>query len=88
MANKRKTGKRYSEERIVLILSEVEQGNTLAETSRKYGVSEQTIRNWRTQYRDMGLEEIRELCLCSRLVPGFSRFQSGTRGRFPHFVGR
>ena len=61
MANKKKYAKRYSEERIVRILKEIDQGHTLAETSRKYGVSEQTVRNWRKKYRDMGVEEIREL---------------------------
>lgn len=61
MANKKKTGKRYTEERIVTLLAEIDQGHTLAETSRKYGISEQTLRNWRKRYAGMGLEEIREL---------------------------
>ncbi|MFH1514444.1 MAG: transposase [bacterium] len=61
MANKKKQGKRYSEERVVKILTEIDQGHSLAETSRNYGISEQTIRNWRKRYRDMGVEEIREL---------------------------
>ena len=61
MANKKKLGKRYSEERIVKILGEIEVGHTLAETARKHGVSEQTLRNWRKKYAGMGLEEIREL---------------------------
>lgn len=61
MANKKKMGKRYTEERIVTLLAEIDQGYTLAETARKYGVSEQTLRNWRKKYAGMGLEEVREL---------------------------
>jgi len=61
MANKKEQGKRYSEERIIRLLTEIDQGHTLAETARKYGVSEQTLRNWRKKYADMGIEEIREL---------------------------
>jgi putative transposase len=61
MANKKKYGKRYTEERIVRILEEIKQGRTLAETARKYGVSEVTIRNWRQKYEGMGIQEIREM---------------------------
>ena len=61
MANKKKMGKRYTEERIVTLLAEIDRGHTLAETARKHGVSEQTLRNWRKKYAGMGLEEVREL---------------------------
>jgi len=43
--------KRYNEEQIVRILSEVEAGQTVEETSRKYGVSEQSIYRWKENAR-------------------------------------
>jgi len=61
MANKKKTGKRYTEERIVGILKEIDQGRSIAEVSRQHGISEQTIRNWRKAYEGMGTQEIMEL---------------------------
>jgi putative transposase len=61
MANKKKLGKRYAEEKIVGILKEIDQGRSLAEVSRMHGISEQTIRNWRKKYDGMGTQEIMEL---------------------------
>jgi putative transposase len=53
--------KRYNEEQIVRILSEVEAGQTVEETSRKYGVSEQSIYRWKAKYGGMRIPEVRRL---------------------------
>ena len=50
--------KRYNEEQIVRILSEVEAGQTVEETSRKYGVSEQSIYRWKAKYGGMRIPEV------------------------------
>jgi putative transposase len=61
VANKKKHGKRYSEERIVKILKELEQGKTIAELSRTYGVSEETIRTWRRKFAGMEVADVHEM---------------------------
>ncbi|MBC8466841.1 MAG: transposase [Deltaproteobacteria bacterium] len=53
--------KRYSEEKIVRILREVESGQSMAETSRKYGVHEQTIYRWRAKYEGMEVSDVRRM---------------------------
>jgi len=53
--------KRYTEEQIVRILGEVGSGKSIAETSRQYGVSEQTIHRWRAKYGAMGVNEVKRL---------------------------
>jgi len=53
--------KRYTEEQIVRILSEVREGKSIAETSRQYGVSENAIYIWRKKYGDMGVSEVKRL---------------------------
>jgi putative transposase len=55
--------KRYSEEQIVRILGEVESGQTVVATSRKYGVSEQSIHRWKAKYGGMSQSEVRRLKL-------------------------
>jgi putative transposase len=52
---------RYSEEQIVRILREVESGQSMAETSRKYGVHEQTIYRWRAKYEGMEISDVRKM---------------------------
>lgn len=61
MANKKQHGKRYSEERVVKILKELEFGKTVVELSRTYGVSEQTIRTWRQKYAGMDVSDVHEM---------------------------
>lgn len=61
MANKKQHGKRYSEERVVKILKELEFGKTIAELSRTYGVSEETIRTWRRKYAGMDVSDVHEM---------------------------
>jgi len=47
--------KRYTEEQIIRLLRELDAGESVAATSRKYGVHEQTIYRWRAKYA--GMEE-------------------------------
>lgn len=53
--------KRYNEEQIVRIVGEVLGGKSIAQTSREYGVSENTIRRWRDMYGDMEVNEVKRL---------------------------
>ena len=53
--------KRYSEEQIVRILGEVAGGQSIAETCRKYGVSEATVHRWRERYGEMGVSDVRQM---------------------------
>ncbi len=53
--------KRYTETQIVRILKEIDGGQSIAETSRKYGVHEQTIYRWRAKYDGMEVSDIRRL---------------------------
>ena len=50
-------GTRYKEEQIIRILRGVENGISVAEVCRKYGVAEQTVYPWRSKY---GVIETRE----------------------------
>jgi putative transposase len=42
-------GIRYKEEQIIRILKEVENGISVSEVCRKYGVAEQTVYRWRSK---------------------------------------
>lgn len=53
--------KRYSEEQIVRILGEASGGQSIAETCRKYGVSEQTVYRWKSKYEGMNVSEVRRM---------------------------
>jgi len=53
--------KHYTETQIVRILKEIDGGQSIAETSRKYGVHEQTIYRWRAKYDGMEVSDIRRL---------------------------
>ena len=53
--------KRYGEEQIVRILGEVAGGQSVAETCRKYGVSEATVHRWRERYGAMGASEVKQM---------------------------
>lgn len=60
MANRNK-GKRYSEEQILRILKELENGKSLAEICRDYGVAEGTVYRWRSKYGEMNQQELQRL---------------------------
>jgi len=54
-------GKRYSEEQIIRILKQVEDGTPVSQVCREHGVSEQSVYRWRTQYDGMDIAELRRL---------------------------
>lgn len=51
----------YSEEKIVRILKDVEEGMKVSEVSRKYGIHEQTFYRWRRKYGGMEVQEVKRL---------------------------
>jgi putative transposase len=51
---------RYSDEQIVRILREADQG-TVAEVAKKNGVSEQTIYAWRKRFGEMTTDDVKRL---------------------------
>jgi len=53
--------KRFSPEQIIRILNEARIGVSNIDLCRKYGISEQTFYNWRTQYGDMSISDARRL---------------------------
>jgi putative transposase len=61
MADKKKHGKRYSEEQIVRVLQEVEKGMSITEVCREHGISDQTYRNWRKRYGGMDVSDVKEM---------------------------
>lgn len=52
---------KFSEEQIVRILKEVEAGAKVAETCRKYKISEPTYYNWKQKYSGMEVSQLRRL---------------------------
>jgi len=53
--------KRFTEEQIVGILREAEQGKTVGEVCRGRGISENTYYRWKRRYAGMGVAEVRRL---------------------------
>jgi putative transposase len=54
---------KFNETRILAILKEAEAGMTVAEISRKYGISNGTFYNWKSKYAGMSGSEIRRMRL-------------------------
>jgi putative transposase len=52
---------RFSEEQIVSILHQSENGITTADLTRKLGISEATFYRWKKKYSGMGVAELRRL---------------------------
>lgn len=52
---------RFSEEKIISILKELEAGVKATELARKHGVSDVTIYNWRARYGGMEVSQLRRL---------------------------
>ena len=53
--------KRFSVEQIVAVLKQVELGMTVADVTRKIGVSEQTYYRWKKMYGGLQSDQVREL---------------------------
>ncbi|MDA8528372.1 transposase [Opitutaceae bacterium] len=53
--------KRYTNEQIVYVLKQAENGEKITDLCRKMGVSEATFYNWRKRFNGMGVSEIREM---------------------------
>ena len=52
---------RFTEEQIVAILNQSENGISAADLTRKLGVSEATFYRWKKKYSGMGIAEVRRL---------------------------
>jgi putative transposase len=50
-----------TEEQIAYALREVEAGASVAEISRKLGVTQQTVSRWKRKFAGMGVAELRRL---------------------------
>ncbi len=56
-------GKRYSEDQILKVLSEIEAGMSIASVARSHGITVQTLYRWREKYAGMSKSELAELKL-------------------------
>jgi putative transposase len=54
-------GKRYSQEQIIRILKQVEDGTPVPQVCREHGVSEQSVYRWRAKYDGLDIAEVRRL---------------------------
>jgi putative transposase len=52
---------RFTENKIIAILREADSGMPIAELTRKYGLGNSTIYNWRSKYAGMEASDLREL---------------------------
>ena len=52
---------KFNETKILTILKEAEVGMTIAEISRKYGISNGTFYNWKSKYAGISGSEIRRM---------------------------
>ena len=53
--------KRFTEEQILQVLTEVRGGAKIGETCRKYGISEVTYYKWRTKFGGMSTSEVKRV---------------------------
>ena len=53
--------KRFTEEQILQVLTEVRQGAKVAETCRKHGISEVTYYKWKSKFAGMSLPEAKKM---------------------------
>ena len=53
--------KRFTDAQIAMVVREIENGARVQEVSRKLGVTENTLYNWKRKYAGMGTTEIRRL---------------------------
>jgi putative transposase len=52
---------RFSEEKIIAVLKQWEAGVKVAELTRKHGVSEATLYNWKARYGGLDVSQLRKL---------------------------
>ncbi|MFN8167128.1 MAG: transposase [Bacteroidia bacterium] len=52
---------KFTEEQIISILKEQEQGLKVAEICRKHGIADQTFHNWKKKYGGLSVDELRRL---------------------------
>ena len=52
---------KFNETKILAILKEADAGMTVGEISRKYGISNGTLYNWKNKYEGMSGSEIRRM---------------------------
>ena len=50
---------RFTEEQIIAILKEQDQGSKVADICRKHGLSDQTFHNWKKKYGGLTIDELR-----------------------------
>ena len=53
--------KRFTEEQILQVLTEVRQGAKIGETCRRHGISEVTYYKWRTKFGGMSPSEVKRV---------------------------
>lgn len=52
---------KFSEKQIIGAIKQVEAGSSVAQVTRKLGVSEQTFYRWKSKYAGMGVSEAKRL---------------------------
>ena len=55
------SGKRYTQEQILKMLRQIDEGAPIASVSREHGVNVQTLYAWRKRFAGMGASELAEL---------------------------
>lgn len=55
------SSKRYTQEQILKVLKEIDDGATIASVGRAHGIGVQTIYEWRRRYAGMSKSELAEL---------------------------
>jgi putative transposase len=53
--------KRFSEEQIIAVLKEAEDGAKVLDLCRKHGISDATFYNWKAKYAGMTVADLRRL---------------------------
>ena len=52
---------KFTEEQVIAILKEEEQGMKISEICRKHGIADQTFRNWKQKYGGLTVNELRRM---------------------------
>ena len=53
--------KKYTEEQIIQVLKEGEAGASVADLTRKYGISDASYYNWKAKYAGLSVSELKRL---------------------------